>query len=304
MLGIFDAYEKYPFKVPARVRFFNLFRYFFKIPILEGFLISRLKRGQIWWRRLVPPLYFYKQGSIRIAERDKLIYRLDISRLLDHSIYFCKVKDSAWDTLFTYLKRDFVVLDIGANIGFLTINFARACPEGFVFSFEPDSQNFSDLQNNIRLNNFNNIRAFQKALGEKHGNAVLYKIYANNPGANRILSNKPAYPHQLENVEVSTIDEIEEITAMKRVDLMKIDVEGFEMFVLQGAQKLIERWKPILFVELVEMNLNQHGYSALSLIEYIENMGYEVKDARTVKDIDRAKQDHHTDILCFYKSGR
>lgn len=301
MLRIFTAYKDYPFHVPLRVRFFNLFRFFFLIPFLERFLITRLQQEKKWWQRLVPPLYFYKAGSIRQAERNHIVYRLDISRLLDHSIYFYKINEPTWENLFKHLNRDFVVLDIGANIGYLSLNFARACSEGFVFSFEPDSQNFKDLQTNIKLNDFENIKIFKKALGEKSGDAVLFKMYPNNPGANRILSTSPEQSCQHENVEVAALDEIDELKSTNRIDLIKIDVEGYEMFVLKGARELIEKWRPLLFVELAEVNLRQQGYSALSLIDFIEELDYEVKDARDLRDIERHKDNHHTDILCLPK---
>jgi FkbM family methyltransferase len=299
MLNPFTVYKKYPFKIPAHIRFFDLLRYIFKIPILENLLVSRLEKGSKFWRKFIPPLYFYQQGSFREARRDDINLCLDISHLLDHSVYFHKLNEPAWNTLFSYIQKDFIVLDIGANIGFLTLNFAKRCPEGYVFSFEPDTENFAALENNILQNDFENIRIFKNALGAKSESALLYKLYANNPGANRILSEKPSPPYQVENVEVLVLDDVFEQIALPRVDVMKIDVEGFEVFVLTGSRKIIEKWKPVLFVELSEINLHQNGYSALSLIEFVEDMGYEVKDASTMQSVNRLNKNHNTDVLCL-----
>jgi FkbM family methyltransferase len=299
MLNPFTAYKKYPFKIPARIRFFDLLRYIFTIPPLENLLVSRLEKGSKFWRKFIPPLYFYQQGNFREARRDDINLVLDISHLLDHSVYFYKLNEPAWNTLFSYIQKDFVVLDIGANIGFLTLNFAKRCPQGYVFSFEPDTEQFAALKNNILQNDFENIRIFKNALGAKSGSAALYKLYANNPGSNRILSEKPNPPCQVENVEVLVLDDVFEQVASSRIDVIKIDVEGFEAFVLKGSRKIIEKWKPILFVELSEINLRQNGYSALSLIEIVEDMGYDVKDARTMQSVDRLNKNHSTDILCL-----
>jgi hypothetical protein len=76
-------------------------------------------------------------------------------------------------------------------------------------------------------------------------------------------------------------------------------VEGFELFVLRGAKKMVAKWRPILFVELVEENLRQQNYSGIDLIEYIENLGYSVLDARSMEPIQRYDRRQHTDILCF-----
>jgi FkbM family methyltransferase len=222
--------------------------------------------------------------------------------LIDHAIYFYKLNEPTWDVLFDHIKEDSYVIDVGANIGFLSMQFARMCSKGKVFSFEPDSQNFENLKRNIQLNNFNNIKIFKDALGAKTETVTLYKIFVNNPGANRILFTKPDTPHQDESIDVAVLDEIAENFNIPRVDVMKIDVEGFEIFALQGAKKIIAKWRPVLFVELAEVNLRQHGYTALSLVEFIEQLGYEVKDARTMREVDKLKTDYHTDIICFPKS--
>jgi hypothetical protein len=83
---------------------------------------------------------------------------------------------------------------------------------------------------------------------------------------------------------------------------MKVDVEGFEIFVLQGARNLIAKWRPVLFAELAEVNLRQHGFTAVELVKFIEQLDYDVLDARTMQAIDIHKTDYHTDIICFPRS--
>src|SRR6187551_370150 len=163
MLKLFSVYKRYPYRIPPRVKFFNVFRFFFKIPFLESFLIYRIGNGNSWWKKLIPPLYFYEQGTLREVRRDGINFSLDISCLINHSIFFYTLREPAWDNLLKVVKQNFKVLDIGANIGFLTLNLARACPDGFVFSFEPDSKTFKALQVNIARNNFSNIATYQIA---------------------------------------------------------------------------------------------------------------------------------------------
>jgi FkbM family methyltransferase len=155
------------------------------------------------------------------------------------------------------------------------------------------------LKKNVELNSFRNIKLFKKALGSKTDSLHLYKLERNNPGANRIF-----YEHVAESkhevVEVCALDGF--ISEFPRVDLLKIDVEGFEMYVLNGALASIQKWKPILYIELAEINQRQHGFSSIQLMEYIENLNYDVKDARTMQSIDKSRTDYHTDILCFYRT--
>lgn len=245
-------------------------------------------------------MYFYKPHSIRKVRREGFNFQLDISMFLDHAIFFCRMdEDPSLNVLLQQLKKNFIVLDVGANIGYLTLKFARTCSDGYVYSFEPDSQNYQALRTNIELNRLNNVTTIKKALGAQDGQEILYKYFPGNPGTNRILPEKPNVKHQLECVEVIPLDKFVEQEKISRIDLIKIDVEGYEIFTLKGAQQLIKKWNPILFVELVEVNQNQQGYTCLSLVEYIESMGYEVLDASTMKLVDRTKKNYNTDILCF-----
>jgi FkbM family methyltransferase len=300
---MFGVYKRYPFPVPFRTKFFNVIRYFFTYPVLERFLVAQLAGGNSkWWPKFIPPVYFYQHGSVRKAKRDTILYDLDISKLIDHSLYFFSIQDKAWTNLFKVIKPEFYIVDAGANIGFLSMNLAKLCPQGFIYSFEPDSENFDYLQRNKNNNHFTNIHLFKTALGEKAGKAELYKMYDNNPGANRILSSQPNQNIASETIEIAVLDEFKKNGAIKKINLLKIDVEGFEPFVLKGAKEIIETWRPILFIELAEVNLRQQGYTARKLIELVESFNYSVEDARTMQPIDRDFDNHHTDILCFPKS--
>lgn len=299
---MFSAYNRYPFPIPLRVKIFNVFRYWFKFYPLEQFLIARLSQNKLgFWKRLIPPVYFYNTNSLRYAERDGIRFNLNVSKLIDHSIYFFRIHEIGWENLFNVLQPHFNVIDAGANMGYLSLNFARRCHEGTVYSFEPDSTNFSDLQKNVALNDLENIQLFKKALGQNPGSAELYKMFVNNPGANRILSTAPAHTVPHETVEIITLDQLYASGVFKKIDVIKLDVEGFELFVLKGATQLIKQWKPILFVELSEGNLRKQNCSGLELIEFIENLGYGILDARTMREVDRSFTDHHTDLLCTYK---
>lgn len=302
-MTILRAYTRYPFRIPLRVKFFNLFRLMFRFSVPEKFLVRRITNhsGRLW-SKLIPPLYFYSHKSIRQVERNRIRFRLDISKQLDHSIYFCTVKDLAWSNLLQLLKPDFNVIDVGANIGFLTLNFATRCPEGKTYSFEPDSETFSKLKMNVALNRLNNVRLFHTAIGSKAGTGQLYKLYQSNPGANRILPHEhgPAVPS--ERVEISSLDDLDSEGCFGSVDLIKIDVEGFELFVLEGAHKLISRCKPVLFIELVDQNLKLQGCSSTSVLDYITRLDYLILDAKTMRPLGRS-EDYYTDILCFPHSN-
>lgn len=294
-----SVYKNYPFKIPVRTKIFNLVRIIFLLKGPEQFLLKKLAQQKYWWKKLIPPLYFYPLDSKRQAHRDGVSYVLDVSRMLDHSIYFYDLTDVAWSNLFQILKPDFNIIDAGANIGYLTLQFSKRCPEGTVFSFEPDTENFESLSQNVARNTFANVKTLQIALGEKRSSGALFKVYKNNPGANRILNEAPENAYAQEVVAITSIDELDrEDYFKKKIHLIKIDVEGFEWFVLKGAVNLITRNRPILFVELADENLQGQGYSSKELVHYIEQLGYRVVDAKTLRPLVQSQQ-VQTDIICL-----
>ncbi|MBL0742265.1 FkbM family methyltransferase [Chryseolinea lacunae] len=294
------AYSRFPYAVPPRVKFFNLFRNFFRIPPLERFLVKQLEQNPDgFWRRSIPPLYFYPDNSLRTATRDGVVFRLDISRLIDHWIYFHSMKNKSLQNLFRFIKPDFTVLDIGTNLGYVALTCAQLCKQGKVYAFEPDTENYAALQQNLALNPFTNVKTFQVALGATAAEGALYKLYSINPGANRILAEAPVQSVGSERVEIKPLDAFKRDGTISKADVLKIDVEGFEIFVLQGAREVLEAWKPLLFVEVAEVNLRQQQYTALDLIRYLESLDYTVLDAATLKAIDLTEENMHVDALCF-----
>src|SRR6478609_10627978 len=168
---LFDVYKRYPFPISKRMKFFNVFRYAFIFSPFESFLIDKLSSNHYsWWRKCIPPIYFYKEGSMRNVVRMGISFELDISKYLDHFIFFY-CRDIAWENLFGVVKKDFHCIDAGANIGIVSLNLAKLCPLGFVYSFEPDRENIARLEKNISLNNVTNIEVFDKALGAIPGRA-------------------------------------------------------------------------------------------------------------------------------------
>ena len=302
-MTILDVYKRYPFAIPARVKFFNIFRLPFRLSALERFLIRRIEAGRsTFWKKFIPPIYFFNHGAIRETQREGINYRLDLSKQLDHAIYFYTVRDFAWDNLLAIVRPDFRIIDAGANIGYLTLQFARRCGEGIVYAFEPDSETYAKISKNVLLNGFANIELFHTALGARDGSGQLYRLYENNPGANRILPGKQSNFVSSETVKITTLDEYYDRGTFQRADLIKIDVEGFELFVLQGARKLISHWKPLLFIELVDQNLETHGCYAQAVIGYLADMGYTILDARNMRPLEPSDR-YYTDIFCVPKSS-
>lgn len=277
----------------------DIFRRLLRFPLAEN-VISRLtfgrERSAIPWK-LVPPEYLYKKSSCRKATRQGIRYQLDLSNYNDHAIFFGE-PNPGLEHLFSLVQPEFHVMDLGANVGYTVLNFAMRCPRGKVYGYEPDSASFGRLQENVRLNDLPHVQVIRKALGDKPGHADLSSLGEHHSGMHRILPPSAA-GLRIETVDVTTVDQEVERLGIQKLDLIKIDVEGYEVFVLEGATRTIRHFRPILYIELVEKNLALHGKSAGDMVKLLTGLGYRILDGRTRAALAGLTPDIETDLLCF-----
>ena len=169
-----------------------------------------------------------------------------------------------------------VAVDCGANIGILSIEWARFMTGwGRVISFEAQAKLFYAFAGNIVLNNCLNIDAYHAAIGNKTGVMAIPEpnyLVPSSYGAldleerpnNMNIGQKIDYTKTID-VDLKTIDSL----ALERVDFIKIDVEGMEEVVLDGAKGTIEKLKPILFVEILKSNPD-------AIHKNLSSLGYEI----------------------------
>jgi len=136
-------------------------------------------------------------------------------------------------------RKNFI--DVGANIGYFTCLMGKlAGPSGSVLAIEPEPQNFELLQRNLKLNNLTNVTLHACALGASAGSAMLGLYKAANRGRHSLVDTQAKT--QIE-VPVKTLDELVRTAGpnIKAWSLLKIDVEGYEGFVLDGARETLPR---------------------------------------------------------------
>lgn len=269
-----------------RRKLLDALRSIFKIRALEKLLVQ-LTKNKLFGSpitKLPPNHYQYSKGSYRKANRNGIYYQLDLSDTVDWYIYYGFKEESRQAFYKLMLTGDHIV-DIGANVGDVSLNAAKICGEnGKVHAFEPDPINYQRLQNNLRLNHFTNIQTHQLGLGDNVGTFVMRRVSDGNQGMNRIVNHPPGGKATIE-IEVTTLDNFFEKNGIERVDLIKIDVEGFEYKVLKGAEKTLNRFQPVLFIELDDQNLSEQGSSAKELVQFLEEKGYELTHAEKNKKV-------------------
>lgn len=151
-----------------------------------------------------------------------------------------------------------VVVDVGANIGTHTLSLARqVLPGGFVYSLEPQRLAFEFLNANIVLNNLTNVFPIHAGAGD-HMDSMLVPMVNPNVQANAAAFSIEGHSFG-DRVRIITLDSLR----LGRCTLIKVDVEGMECQVLEGARQTINNLRPILFLENNEL---EHSQRLLSLV--------------------------------------
>jgi FkbM family methyltransferase len=252
---------------------------------MEKFLF-RFVRGKDYhgnWTKIIPYTALYRSNSMRNVQRNGINYSLDLSCLMQWYVYWdFKARDR--QRLYELVKPGSVVLDVGTNIGETLLNFAKLTEDkGFVYGFEPDDINYENVQKNISLNNFKHLHVFKKAVSDKKESVKLYCVDTHNRGMNRILdaSEPDSAPYVV--VETTRIDDIVRENNINRVDIIKIDIEGYEMHALLGAVETLRRFKPTLFVEVGYKRLIDNNSSPTELVKFLQDIGYKIFHSETDK---------------------
>jgi len=159
------------------------------------------------------------------------------------------------------LKKNSVVVDVGANIGLVSILAAKRFNAKKVISFEPCSDNFILLKKNIEVNDCKNIIINKFAISDKKGKT---KLYLHGSGTHSLVRKGKKF----ELVKQTTLDEV--LKNEPVIDLLKIDVEGAELKVLKGANKTLEKTKKIA-MEL--SRLCSHD----EILQILKNKGFDVE---------------------------
>jgi FkbM family methyltransferase len=188
------------------------------------------------------------------------------------------------------------VIDIGSNIGFYTLRASRYVgATGKVISIEPNPETFGVLKSNIMENNCNNVVALCCAAGAEDGYANLY-VPSNYPAGSRIVQKGSNSGITREKVRIITIDSLVRKLGLKRIDWMKIDVEGSDTEVIIGCKDIIERCKPRIIIETGNARtiqlLAESGYCVKPLRGVIGFVyAYPEKNSQSAIALKQAKND-------------
>lgn len=160
-------------------------------------------------------------------------------------------------TISNLLKSKRTVIQAGGHCGLYPYQYSTLFES--VYTFEPEFINFHCLTENVK--GLTNVSVFNQGLGNKHESRGM-NFSKSNSGNHSISSENG-------NIEIVTIDSMN----ISNVDLIHFDLEGFELFALQGSIKTIEKYKPLIVLETNDLCLS-FGYSLQDLDKWLESINY------------------------------
>ncbi len=208
----------------------------------------------------------------------------------------------------TLLEPDDHILDIGANIGIMTVLMGKACPHGHIYSFEPIPENMATLKRMVQHFGLQHVTPYAVALGEEEGSLSMQMPVINGvrmQGLTHVVHQSiEGYEGQQAafNVPVKVLDD-PSFSWPHGVQAIKIDVENYERFVLSGARRLIATHQPLIYCELLP------GENRTFCISMLEDLGYttQVLDRREkapkLKAFDPSQDSQHNFFFLPTKNG-
>jgi FkbM family methyltransferase len=159
------------------------------------------------------------------------------------------------------VAKDAVAFDIGANIGLTTTILSKFAPQGRIYSFEPNPEAMAYLQRLVSENGLNNVTALPLAISSQAGEIAFLENFVSASASHIADAGSLTGSRDGKKTVVSavTIDAFVAEQGLGRLDLIKVDVEGFEMAVLEGAPETLSRLKPDWFIEFNSFTLIAYG---------------------------------------------
>lgn len=210
------------------------------------------------------------------------------------------------------VQRGDVVLDIGANIGYYTLIFAKLVGEkGKVYAFEPDPTNFKLLKKNVLINGYKNVIFVQKAVSQKNGIVKLY-LCDDNKGDHRIYDSGD----DRDFLEIESISLDNYFCGKNRkINFIKMDIQGAEGLALQGMTDILKRNDELKIIsEFWPIGLKRAGTTPFSFLKLLLDHGFKLNELneknKMIIQITRQEllekykvsEESYTNLLCTRES--
>jgi len=202
------------------------------------------------------------------------------------------------DRIVSLVDEGACVFDVGANIGWHALTVARRVPQARIFAFEPVPATFQELERNIGLNKESRVKAFELGLSDSEGERTFYV----RPGeSENACSSQAADAPEARQVRCR-LTRLDAFAAAggHRVDYIKCDVEGGELFVFRGALQTLRRDKPIIFTEMLRKWAARFDYHPNEIISLLKGLGYRCFTVKGMRLAEFGRMDDATTDTNFF----
>jgi FkbM family methyltransferase len=221
-----------------------------------------------------------------IIQRKGIRFEIDLGEGIDLSLYlFGNFQNHVYHNKWFDIQPDDIILDIGANFGIIALNYAKEVPNGQVYAFEPTHYALQKFKRNLSLNPelANHITVLQKFVSDHPAEKALaptyssWKVDGSDETGEQIHDIHKGVVKSTEGVSTTTIDVFVEQQHLKRVDHIKIDTDGHEYEVLQGAIQTLNNFKPTVIFEIGRYIIEERGIDYRHFEELFHKVGYILK---------------------------
>ena len=175
-------------------------------------------------------------------------------------------------------KKKKCIIDIGAHIGLTTLPIcSEASNNSQIFSFEPGNINNKYLRLHLNKNKIKNVVVIDKLVGENNSKNVQFYESDEPTGMNSIINFKKNFLKKKK--EQVCLDSFVKKNKIKP-DLIKIDAEGSEIFILNGAKKILKKYKPDIFLSIHKKHLKELNLNLKELLKIIKEISYKIQDSK------------------------
>lgn len=246
---------------PFRHRFFN-------------FLLNKDIKGIRFLAEKLPKICLPHPSTVgQCILKSPLGIYLEINPSYDSGVeqalyWYGTYENGVLDFLQKNLNANDTFIDVGANIGLMSIYVSKLPQKVTTHAFEANPNTFEILKRNVQLNDSEEIVLHEIALGEKEGEGIIYEDQAQNRGgASLILDEQNTTNFK---VAIKPLDSFQ-----LNPKIIKIDVEGYELFVLKGAVETIKKYQPILIFEVQSFDTKYKNVvvEGKTIVEFIRNLG-------------------------------
>ena len=195
------------------------------------------------------------------ATVDGVVFDLDLGETIDLALYLRQFERDVIAAIDRYCPAGGTVLDVGANIGVHALRFARLVgPGGSVYAFEPTDFAFAKLTRNMSLNSFAQLVALKLALAENNERARTVDFRSSWRTDGKTVTSGSL-------VDLIRLDDWAERMQLKRLDLIKLDVDGNEYSVLAGGLATLGHFRPLLLMEVGDYHFADETRNPIRLLE-------------------------------------